>query len=190
MSSVVLHGRLAEQTVIDALLGRVRQGLSGALVITGEPGIGKTALLGYAAAHSDGMRVLRGTGVESEAELAFAGLHLLLGPVLDHRDRLPDPQRMALSGALGLGPAEAGDRFLIALAVLSLLSELAEARGNPLALIELPAAAGQDDLRGVPGLAPRPLRSLTALPRPARPARPSPSAPRPSPERRPGRPPG
>ncbi|MBV9450007.1 MAG: AAA family ATPase [Streptosporangiaceae bacterium] len=124
----MLYGRLAEQTAIDTLLGRIRQGRSGSLVIVGEPGIGKTALLEYAAAHSDGMRVLRGTGVESEAELAFASLHLLLGPVLDRLGRLPDPQRTALSGALGLGPAGPGDRFLIALAVLSLLSELAEER--------------------------------------------------------------
>src|SRR5215470_7163739 len=83
-SKEVLHGRLAEQAIIDALLRRVRGGRSGALVILGEPGIGKTVLLDYAAAHSDGMRVLRGTGVESEAELAFASLHLLLSPVLDH----------------------------------------------------------------------------------------------------------
>ncbi|HEX6518640.1 MAG TPA: AAA family ATPase [Streptosporangiaceae bacterium] len=124
----MLYGRLAEQSVIDTLLGRARQGRSGSLVIVGEPGIGKTALLDYAAAHSDGMRVLRGTGIESEAELAFASLHLLLGPVLDRLNRLPDPQRTALSGALGLGPAGPGDRFLIALAVLSLLSELAEER--------------------------------------------------------------
>jgi len=124
----VLHGRLAEQTVLDALLSHARDGRSGALAIIGEPGIGKTALLEYAAAQSDGMRVLRGTGIESEAELAFASLHLLLSPVLDHLDGLPDPQRTALSGALGLGPSQPGDRFLIALAVLSLLSELAEER--------------------------------------------------------------
>lgn len=123
-----LHGRLAEQAAIDALLSQARQGHSGALVITGEAGIGKTALLDYAAAHSDGMRLLRGTGVESEAELPFASLHLLLSPVLDHLDGLPDRQRAALSGALGLGSPGPGDRFLIALAVLTLLSELAGER--------------------------------------------------------------
>ncbi|GAA2844584.1 LuxR family transcriptional regulator [Streptosporangium fragile] len=122
----MLRGRDAEQAVIDRLLAQCRAGRSGALLIRGEPGIGKTALLGYAADAADGMRVIRGTGVESEAELPFAGLHLLLRPVLDRAAALPAPQERALRAAFGLASVEAGDRLLIGLAVLSLLSELAE----------------------------------------------------------------
>ncbi|GAA3096829.1 helix-turn-helix transcriptional regulator [Streptosporangium carneum] len=120
----MLHGRTAEQAVIDRLLSEARAGRSGALLVRGEPGIGKTALLDYAAAGD--MRVIRGTGVESEAELPFAGLHLLLRPVLDRVSALPEQQERALRAAFGLASAQAGDRLLVGLAVLSLLSELAE----------------------------------------------------------------
>ncbi|MCW2914688.1 MAG: ATPase-like protein [Actinomycetia bacterium] len=122
----MLLGRDAEQSVVDGLLTRAREGMSGALVVRGEPGIGKTALLDHAAAGATDLRVIRSTGVESEAELPFAGLHLLLRPVLNRMGTLPSVQEKALRGALGLGPAEEDDRFLIGLAVLSLLSELAE----------------------------------------------------------------
>jgi DNA-binding CsgD family transcriptional regulator len=122
----MLRGRAAEQGAIDALLAGAREGVSGALVIRGEPGIGKTALLHYAAARADGMRVLHGTGVESEVELPFAGLHLLLRPGLDLLRSLPGPQNRALSGAFGLATGEPGDRFLVGLGALTLLSELAE----------------------------------------------------------------
>ncbi|HEU5388207.1 MAG TPA: AAA family ATPase [Streptosporangiaceae bacterium] len=121
-----LHGRDREQQVIDGLLASARAGRSGVLVVRGEAGIGKTALLEYAAAAADGMLVLRAAGVETEAELAFAGLHLLLRPVLDKVGTLPGPQATALHGALGMADRGSQDRFLAGLAVLSLLSELAE----------------------------------------------------------------
>jgi DNA-binding CsgD family transcriptional regulator len=128
----MLHGRATERSAIDRLLADARAGRSGALVVRGEPGIGKTALLDDAAvaAGSAGIQVVRGAGVQSEAELSFAGLHLLLGPALDRRVALPQPQRDALDAAFGLRPGGAYDRFLIGLAVLSLLAELAE--GGPL----------------------------------------------------------
>src|SRR5215469_8620484 len=120
-----LHGREAEQQVIDGLLAGARSGRSGVVVVRGEAGIGKTALLDYAAAAAGEMLVLRAAGVETEAELAFAGLHLLLRPVLDRIEALPGPQATALRGALGLSE-RGGDRFLTGLAVLSLMSEIAE----------------------------------------------------------------
>ncbi|MDI5978262.1 helix-turn-helix transcriptional regulator [Amycolatopsis magusensis] len=119
----MLRGRQAEQDTITALLGRARDGISGALVVRGEPGIGKTSLLDHAAAQAGDLRVLRGTGIESEAELPFAGLHLLLRPVLDRLDALPELQRRALAGAFGLGESGDGDRFLIGAGVLTLLAE-------------------------------------------------------------------
>src|SRR3954453_20648809 len=106
----MLLGRAAECERIDALLARARAGSSGVLVIRGEPGIGKTALLDHAAASARGARVLRSRGVESEVEIAFAGLHALLRPALGALDRLPDPHADALRAAFGLvpvGPAEA-----------------------------------------------------------------------------------
>src|SRR5687768_2328271 len=124
----MLRGRLAEQERIEALLDAAREGVSGALVVRGEPGIGKTALLEHAAQRAEGMRVLRGAGIESEAELPFAGLHLLLRPAADALEALPGPQGQALGGAFGLGEAGGGDRFLIGAAVLSLLAHLAEAQ--------------------------------------------------------------
>jgi DNA-binding CsgD family transcriptional regulator len=125
---VELHGREAERQVIDALLGRAREGRSGALVVRGGTGIGKTALLDYAARAASGMLVLRTAGVETEAELAFAGLHLLLRPALSRVEALPGPQAEALAGALGLSERGREDRFLTGLSVLSLLSDLAEDR--------------------------------------------------------------
>ncbi len=122
----MLLGRVAQQETIDALLARAREGVSGALIIRGEPGVGKTALLQYAAARADGMQVLHGTGIESEVELPFAGLHLLLKPGLERLGALPGPQQRALSGAFGLASGEPGDRFLVGLGALSLLSELTE----------------------------------------------------------------
>jgi len=137
----VLYGRVIEQSVIDELLASACTGRSGVLVIRGDPGIGKTALLDYAARSADaaagtdgaGMRVIRGGGVESEAELPFAGLHLLLGPALDRLPALPQPQQDALGAALGLRRAGPYDHFLVGVAVLSLLAELAEDR--PLACL-------------------------------------------------------
>jgi len=97
-------------------------------VLRGEPGIGKTALLGYAAESAEGFQVVRASGVESEMELPFAGLHQLCGPMLGGLGRLPLPQRGALGTAFGLSAGAQPDRFLIGLAVLSLLSETAEER--------------------------------------------------------------
>src|SRR5579859_2007515 len=129
-SVMKLHGREAEQQVIDGLLASARAGRSRAVVVRGAAGIGKTALLGYAAAAAaaNGMLVLRTAGVETEAEFAFSGLHLLLRPVLGYIGSLPGPQAAALRGALGLSERGSQDRFLAGLAVLSLLSELAEDR--------------------------------------------------------------
>ncbi|MGP3921151.1 LuxR C-terminal-related transcriptional regulator [Nonomuraea sp. 10N515B] len=118
----MLHGRQAEQAVIGKLL----EGRSGALVVRGEAGIGKSALLESCVA-SARVRELRVTGVESEADLPFAALHLLLRPVVDHIEALPPQQAEALRGALGLGGATRGDRFLVGLATLSLLVELSAA---------------------------------------------------------------
>jgi DNA-binding CsgD family transcriptional regulator len=120
-----LVGRVAEVDALGRLITAVRAGESRALVIHGEPGVGKTALLEHLAAHARGCRVARAAGVQSEMELAFAGLHQLCGPHLDHLDRIPEPQRVALAVALGLETGRAPDRFLIGLAVLGLLSEVA-----------------------------------------------------------------
>jgi DNA-binding CsgD family transcriptional regulator len=161
----MLHGRAMERSVVDRLLAGARDARSGALIVRGEPGIGKTALLDYAVTAAAAGRlpgstarlgggpagaaapghaatvaaapgvtarpgqvfaVIRGAGVESEAELPFAGLHMLLRPALDRRRSLPQPQREALEAAFGLRQAGSYDRFLIGLAVLSLLAELAE----------------------------------------------------------------
>lgn len=121
----MLYGRIEEQAAIDRLLTQAKAGSSGVLVLRGQPGIGKTALLDYAAG-TDGLRILRSVGVESEAELPYAGLHLLLGPWLNRIGSIPEPQRRALEGAFGLAAGSAADRLLVGLAVLSLLAELAE----------------------------------------------------------------
>ncbi len=121
-----LIGRRGERGVLDRLAGAVRAGESRALVMVGEPGMGKTALLDYLAGRAPDFRVVRATGVQSEMELAFAALQQLCVPMLDRLERLPGPQRDALRTAFGLSAGPAPDRFLVALAVLSLLSEAAE----------------------------------------------------------------
>jgi DNA-binding CsgD family transcriptional regulator len=121
----MLRGRRAECGVLDELLEGVRDGRSAVLVVRGEPGVGKSALLDYAVASAPELRCARAAGVESEMELAFAGLHQLCGPMLDRLGRLPGPQRDALRIAFGLESGPAPDRFLVGLAVLSLLSEAA-----------------------------------------------------------------
>jgi len=110
---------------VDRLLGAVRGGRSGALVVHGEPGVGKTALLEYAVEQAAGWRVVRASGVEAEVELAFGGLHQLCAPLLDRRDALPRPQRDALAVAFGLNAGTPPDRLFVGLAVLGLLSEAA-----------------------------------------------------------------
>jgi DNA-binding CsgD family transcriptional regulator len=128
-----LLGRNEERLALDRLLAQARDGRSGVLAFVGEPGIGKTALLEYAAERAQTMRVLRARGVESEAVIPFAGLSELLHPLLGALDRIPPPQARALASALALGPARAGDRFAVGAATLSLLS--ASAEKEPLVLL-------------------------------------------------------
>ena len=122
----MLLDRLPERAALSQLLDAARAGRSGVLVMRGEPGIGKTALLEYAIESAAGLRVERVAGVESEMELAFAALQQLCAPMLDKLEGLPDPQRDALGVAFGLKLGAAPDRFLVGLAALSLLSEVAE----------------------------------------------------------------
>jgi len=119
-----LLGRRHESAALDGLLEAVRAGESRALVIRGEPGVGKTALLDYVGERATGCRVAHAAGVQAEMELAFAGLHQLCAPMLDRLERLPGPQREALGSAFGLSAGHAPDRFLVGLAVLSLLAEV------------------------------------------------------------------
>jgi DNA-binding CsgD family transcriptional regulator len=120
--------RHGERELFDRLVEAVRAGESRALVVRGEPGVGKTVLLDYLADQAHGCRVARAAGVQSEMELAFAGLHQLCAPVMDHLDRLPAPQRDALRTAFGLSTGSPPNRFLVGLAVLGLLSEVAAER--------------------------------------------------------------
>src|SRR5260370_42698566 len=121
-----LVDRHGERAVLDGVLDEARWGSSAVLVVRGEPGIGKTALLDYAAGRAVGFRVIRAWGVESEMELAFAGLHQLCVPMLGRLDQLPGPQRDALAVAFGMREGPAPDRFLVGLAVLSLLAATPE----------------------------------------------------------------
>lgn len=123
-----LLGRRAERDALDELLARAKQGSSGALVMSGEAGIGKTALLEHARthAHSSGFRVESLSGAEAESQFAFAALHQLCSPLIDRVDALPEPQRDALEVAFGLRDGPAPDWFLVGLATLNLLAEVAE----------------------------------------------------------------
>jgi tetratricopeptide (TPR) repeat protein len=123
----VLRGRRRERKVLQRLLEAVRTGESRALVLRGEPGVGKTALLEYVVERAPG-RVMRAAGVQSEMELAFAGLHQLCSPMMDRLECVPAPQRTALRTALGLSAGPAPDRFMVALAVLGLMAEVARER--------------------------------------------------------------
>src|SRR5260370_3331432 len=122
---VMLRGRGQQCETLDGLLADVRAGRSRALVVRGEPGIGKTALLGYAAGTAQDFQLARAVGVESEMELPFAALHQLCGRMLGRLGALPGPQRDALGVAFGLCSGRVPDRFLVGLAVLGLLSEAA-----------------------------------------------------------------
>ncbi|MGW2192983.1 ATP-binding protein [Streptosporangium sp. NPDC001682] len=121
-----LRGRQIECETLDQLVATVQGGHSSVLVLRGEAGIGKTALLDYARSSASGYRIARAAGVESEMELAFGGLHQLCAPFLDHLGRLPEPQRDALGTAFGLSAGTPPDRFLVGLAVLNLLADVAE----------------------------------------------------------------
>src|SRR5215472_17911150 len=134
----VLYGRRQECAAVDRLLQAVREGRSGVLVLRGEAGVGKSALLAYAAGdRAVGVTVLRAAGVEAEVELPFAALHQLLRPLLDRLDHLPAAQAAALRAAFGLAAppgghepvgGRLGDRFLLSVGVLSLLADAAEQR--------------------------------------------------------------
>jgi DNA-binding CsgD family transcriptional regulator/tetratricopeptide (TPR) repeat protein len=121
-----LQDRHTERELLDRLVQNARAGTSGVIVLRGEAGAGKTALLDHFLAHATGCRVVRAAGVESEMELAFAGLQQLCAPFLDRLDRMPAPQHQALGTAFGLRAGDPPDRFLVGMAVLSLLSEVAE----------------------------------------------------------------
>src|SRR3954469_20072086 len=125
---MTLRGRARECALLDELVAAIRGSESRSLLLRGEPGIGKTALLEYLAESAPDVTVARAVGVESEMELAFASLHQLCAPMLDRRERLPGPQRKALEVVFGLSAGPAPDRFVVGLAVLSLFSEVAEKR--------------------------------------------------------------
>ena len=130
-TDVLLKGRRWECEQLDGLVTAVWAGLSRALALRGEPGVGKTALLDYVAQRASGCRVTRAAGVQSEMELVYAGLHQLCAPLLDRLDRLdrlPGPQRDGLRAAFGMSGAAALDRSLVGLAALNLLSAAAEER--------------------------------------------------------------
>ena len=147
----MLLGRRGECEALDHMLAAVREGRSAALVLCGELGIGKTALLEYAVERATGFRIAQVAGVQSEMELPFAALHQMCAPMLDRLERLPEPQRHALGTAFGLVSGDAADRFFTGLAVLTLVSEAAatepllcvvddaqwldEASGNALAFV-------------------------------------------------------
>src|SRR5689334_14450261 len=126
MPGTQLLGRRREREALDRLLEAARSGDGGVLVVRGEPGVGKTALLEWAAQEGWQFRIVRTVGVEGEMELPYAALQQLCSPMLDLSERLPDPQREALTVAFGLSAGEAPSPFLVGLAVLGLLSEVAD----------------------------------------------------------------
>src|SRR5258706_6346398 len=122
----MLVGRDSERAAIERLLADARVGTSGVLVVSGEPGIGKSSLLAHAAATAHEMRVLSARGIEEEASIPFAGLLELLRPVIEHVESLPAPQAAALRAALALGPGVGGERLVIGAATLGVLATAAE----------------------------------------------------------------
>jgi len=123
-----LRGRASECALLDDFVSTIRQGESRSLVLHGEAGMGKTALLGHLLASTSDLNVIRAVGVESEMELAYASLHQLCGPLLDRLERLPAPQRQAIDVVFGMTAGPPPDRFLVGLAVLGLLAAVAEER--------------------------------------------------------------
>src|SRR6188472_3463367 len=117
-----------ERDVLDRLVAGVSAGQSRVLVLRGEAGVGKTALLRHLSAAAEGCRMVRAAGVESEMELPYAGLHGMCAPMLGRNERLTGPQRDALGTAFGLSAGPPPDRFLVGLAVLNLLADAAEDR--------------------------------------------------------------
>jgi DNA-binding CsgD family transcriptional regulator len=128
MDAPTLRGRRGECEALERLLDAARAGNSSIVVLRGEAGSGKTALLDFLLERAPGFRVARVLGVESEMELAFAGVHQLCAPMLDRVEHLPTPQRDALRVAFGLSEGDAPDRFLVGLAVLTVLADLADAQ--------------------------------------------------------------
>jgi DNA-binding CsgD family transcriptional regulator/tetratricopeptide (TPR) repeat protein len=126
MREGMLVGRDSECRAVEELLAAARDSRSGALVVRGEAGIGKSALLTHAVGRAEGMRVLTGIGVEAESELPFAGIHQLLWPVLDRAEALPPVQAAALHGAFGLSADRVDDRFLVSVALLGVLTAVAD----------------------------------------------------------------
>jgi DNA-binding CsgD family transcriptional regulator len=126
VGGTTLLGRRSECEALDHLLTDVVSGASRVAILRGDAGVGKSELLRYLSQRVAGWRVATAVGVESEMELAYSGLHQLCGPLLDHLDRLPAPQREALATVFGLGVGAAPDRFLVGLATLSLLADAAE----------------------------------------------------------------
>ena len=133
---MTLLGREVECRALDALIDSARHGLGGTLVIRGEAGIGKTALIDHAVATAQDFLIVRFTGIEHETELGFAALHRLLTPILHQIDRLPAPQRDALNSALGLAPGPPANHFLVGLGVISLAANAARARERLLCVID------------------------------------------------------
>src|SRR3984893_1355224 len=121
-----LLGRRAECEFLGAALAEALDGRSRVVVLRGEAGAGKSALLSFVVERSDGWRIATAVGVESEMELAYSGLHQLCSPMLDHLDRLPVPQRSALATVFGQETGPTPDRFLVALATLTLLADVAD----------------------------------------------------------------
>jgi DNA-binding CsgD family transcriptional regulator len=134
--SVALVGRAKECAQLDELLGSVREGLSGVLVVRGEAGVGKTALLEYAAERAEGFRLVRLTGAEPERELSFAALHRMIAPMLDQVGQLPLPQRDALASALGLAAGPPANPFTVGLAVISLAAEMTAVDGGLMCIVD------------------------------------------------------
>src|SRR5690348_5621297 len=122
----MLVGRDRERHEIERALDSARSGISATLALTGEPGIGKTALLDYAARRADGMRLLRARGIESEAQVPFGSLLELIRPALVMLEKIPEPQAVALEGALALRPGETQERFAVGAARLSVLAAYAD----------------------------------------------------------------
>jgi DNA-binding CsgD family transcriptional regulator len=121
-------GRTSERRSIDAALARARDGQTAVLVFRGAPGIGKTALLRYAARQASGLRLAQVEGVQAEIELPFSGIHRLCAPLFDSLDKLPGPQQDALRVTMGMSTGETPDRFLVAVAILNLLATTAVSR--------------------------------------------------------------